>query len=77
MAALRGNTVYASWNGSTATMRWQVLAGSDSAHLKQVAERAWGGLETAIPIATTDTAVAVRAVDSEGHELGTSASIER
>ncbi|MBA3842553.1 MAG: arylsulfotransferase family protein [Actinobacteria bacterium] len=77
LAALRGDTVYASWNGSTTTMRWQVLAGSDSAHLKQVAEGAWGGLETAIPIATSDPVVAVRAVDSAGHELGTSASIER
>jgi hypothetical protein len=59
LAALVGDMVYASWNGSTATARWQVLAGP------------------AIPVSASAAVLAVRAVDSMGRTLGTSASIER
>ncbi|MGH3025513.1 MAG: arylsulfotransferase family protein, partial [Gaiellaceae bacterium] len=77
IAAVDGNTVYASWNGSTAVASWQVLAGSDAKHLSRVAEAPWNGLETAIPTKTSDGVVAVRALDATGRTLATSAVVHR
>jgi hypothetical protein len=76
-AAVSGSIVYASWNGSTATDRWEVLAGDERSDLKKVAEAPWGGLETAIRLEGSPRIVAVRAVDADGDELGTSAPVER
>lgn len=77
VAALDDATVYASWNGSTEVASWQVLAGSDPAHLKQIASAPWNGLETAIPVQTSANMVAVRAVGRTGRALGTSAPVDR
>jgi hypothetical protein len=77
VAAVDGDTVYASWNGSTNVARWAVLAGPDAAHLTRVAGAAWNGLETAIPVKTSEQSVAVRAFDQAGHALATSALVDR
>ena len=75
--AVDGDTVYASWNGSTDVASWQVFAGSDPAHLKQIASAPWNGLETAIPVQTSAKLVAVRALDRSGTTIGTSAPVDR
>ena len=70
--AVDGTTLYASWNGATGIARWQVLTGTDAAHLTPAATVAWSGLETAIALDGTAAAVAVRALDAHGRILGTS-----
>lgn len=77
VAAVDANMVYASWNGSTDVASWQVLAGSDPAHLKQIAVAPWNGLETAIPVQTSAKVIAVRALGQSGRALGTSAPVDR
>jgi hypothetical protein len=62
-----GKTVYVSWNGGTAVDRWQVLR--DGSHV--VGSSGWRGLETAVPVTSSDGELAVRALDSGGHTLGT------
>jgi hypothetical protein len=70
--AVRGSTVYASWNGATRVARWEVLAGSSASHLKVVATDRRAGFETAIKLARTYAAYEVRAVTAGGKALGTS-----
>jgi Arylsulfotransferase (ASST) len=70
--AVRGTTVYASWNGATQVARWEVLAGSTAAALKVIATRARSGFETAIKLGKTYGAYEVRALSSGGRALGTS-----
>jgi hypothetical protein len=76
-AAVAGNTLYVSWNGSTDVAAWEVLAGDDAAHLHRVGRAAWAGLETAIPLSTKASVVEARALDVSGRTLATSASVER
>jgi hypothetical protein len=64
--------VYVSWNGATRVASWRVLAGSSSQSLAPVASRRWSGFETAIPVHSHVSYVAVQAVDSGGHVLGVS-----
>ena len=73
--AVEGRTLFASWNGRTGIARWQVLAGTDAAHLEPAGEQAWTGLETSIALDGTAKAVAVRALDAHGNVLGTSTVI--
>ena len=75
VAAADPGTVYASWNGATGIARWEALAGPDTAHLQVVATAPWSDLETAIPTDTSEAVVAVRALDANGHALGTSAAV--
>ena len=70
--AVRGDTVYASWNGATQVASWEVLAGSSAAVLKVVATQARSGFETAIELGKTYGAYEVRALGSGGRTLGTS-----
>jgi hypothetical protein len=73
--AKRGRVlVYASWNGATEVARWQVLAGPDAEHLRGIASTARTGFETTITAKTRAARVAVRALDSRGRVLGTSAA---
>ena len=73
-AAGRG-IVYASWNGATLVASWQVLAGRAAGALSPIALAARSGFETAValPATTPGPYVAVQALDSAGHVLGTSA----
>jgi Arylsulfotransferase (ASST) len=68
-------TVYASWNGSTLTRRWQVVAGPDANRLHVVATAGRTGFETAIPVETDEPYVRVRALDADGTVLGTSRAV--
>ncbi|MET8026997.1 arylsulfotransferase family protein [Streptomyces avermitilis] len=67
------NVIYASWNGSTQTTAWQVLAGPDPDSLSVVvrhAERA--GFETAIPTDNPGPYFQVKALDAKGNVLKSS-----
>lgn len=70
--AVRGSTVYASWNGATRVASWEVLAGSSSSHLSVVATHGRTGFETAIKLSKSYGAYEVRAVTVSGRALGTS-----
>jgi hypothetical protein len=67
--------VYASWNGSTETTTWRVLAGPNPKKLEPVGSVPWGGFETAMAIRTDEPFVAVQAEDDSGHILGTSDAV--
>lgn len=67
-------TVYASWNGATQVVKWDVLAGSSSSNLKVVASHSRSGFETAIKLSKSYPNYEVQALDSNGHVLGTSKS---
>ena len=69
-------TVYASWNGSTELVRWQVLGGNSATSLKPVASASKAAFETPIKLPHRSTYVAVRALDSHGHVLGTSKPVK-
>jgi Arylsulfotransferase (ASST) len=68
-------TVYASWNGATKVVQWQVLTGPDPQHLHPAATAAKNGFETAIALPSPDKYVAVRALESKGGPLATSPAI--
>ena len=65
-------TVYASWNGATEVVEWEVLAGPDPEALEPVGSGARIGFETAIEVTTAAPYLAVRAVNAEGDVLGAS-----
>jgi EmrB/QacA subfamily drug resistance transporter len=67
-----GATVYASWNGSTETTSWRVLAGSSDGRLSPVASAARTGFETAIPVSGSHQSYEVQALDAAGRILGSS-----
>jgi hypothetical protein len=69
-------TVYASWNGSTALAKWQVLGGSSPTKLSVVASAGKAAFETPIKLRHSSTYVAVRALDSRGHTLATSKAVK-
>lgn len=69
-------TVYASWNGSTELARWQVLGGNSATSLKPVASASKAAFETPIKLPHSSTYVAVQALDSHGHVLGTSKAVK-
>ncbi|MCM2580154.1 hypothetical protein [Streptomyces meridianus] len=65
--------MYASWNGSTETRAWQVLAGSDPDSLSVVVRRAErSGFETAVPTTARGPYFQVRALDGTGKVLRSS-----
>ena len=68
-------TVYASWNGATHVSRWRVLGGPAPGQLRGLvsARRVW--FETWIPLHSPQRYLAVQALDSAGHVLGTSPTI--
>lgn len=65
-------TVYASWNGSTETAAWQVLAGSKPKHLSIVGGSIKSGFETSISINNKGPYFQVRALDITGQIIGES-----
>ncbi len=70
--AVRDRTAYASWNGATEVVKWQVLAGASEHALKVVATHGQTGFETAIRLSRTYGAYEVRALGATGQTLGTS-----
>lgn len=77
--AVDGGDVYASWNGATDVVSWEVLAGADGTSLKSVKKADRSGFETKISVETDERLLAVRALDGAGHPIagGTSRTLER
>ena len=68
--------VWASWNGSTQTTAWQVLAGRSASRLAPVeSPTAKRGFETEIVLNHPYASVAVEALGSDGHVLSTSRAV--
>ena len=65
-------TVYASWNGSTETTKWQVLAGSKPQKLSKAGSADKSGFETAIGSSKKGPYFQVMALDAQGHVIGES-----
>ncbi|GGY19397.1 hypothetical protein GCM10010384_27180 [Streptomyces djakartensis] len=66
----RGSVVYASWNGSTQTRAWQVLAGPNAHSLSVVVKRAKrSGFETAVRTGNPGPYFQVKALDAAGKVL--------
>ncbi|MER7468146.1 arylsulfotransferase family protein [Streptomyces sp. NPDC097981] len=73
-----GSVVYASWNGSTQTRAWQVLAGPDPDSLSAVVGHApRSGFETAITTNNPGPYFQVRALDARGMVLKASKVVRR
>ncbi len=68
-------TVYASWNGATEVVQWEVLAGPDPEALEPVCSGARIGFEAAIEVTTAEPYLAVRSLNAEGDVLGASEPI--
>jgi len=68
-------TVYASWNGSTETVAWELLAGPTRASLSPVSTTSRTGFETAIATAAPGPFYEVKALGAGGKALNTSAVI--
>jgi hypothetical protein len=66
-------TVYASWNGSTQTVAWKLLAGRTPASLKLVSITPRTGFETAIATTAPGPFYEVKALGPHGKALKTSA----
>lgn len=65
-------TVYASWNGSTETTQWQVLAGSKPKHLSMAGSAIKSGFETTIPVSKKGPYFQVKALNTNGQVIGKS-----
>ncbi len=69
-------TVYASWNGSTETAAWQVLAGTSQSDLAVVVPTTpRQGFETAVTVPGSGGFYQVKALDKAGQVIGTSAVV--
>lgn len=65
-------TVYASWNGSTETVQWQVFAGPKTKKLILVASSEKSGFETALPVNAAGPYFQVKALNALGQVIGES-----
>jgi hypothetical protein len=71
-------TVYVSWNGATNVARWELMAGRSPNKLTPLHSTATrSGFETDMPATTSQPYLAVRALDSSGQVLATSAAVSR
>ncbi len=67
--------VRASWNGATDVGSWRVLAGKDPGTLQAQATIQAGGFESSTTLPKNYAYVAVQALDSRGHVLGASHTV--
>jgi Arylsulfotransferase (ASST) len=79
--AARNNTgeetiVHASWNGATDVASWRVLAGKQTGSLTAQATIPAGGFESSTTLPARYARVAVQALDTAGHVLGTSRTVQ-
>jgi hypothetical protein len=73
---LGGQTaVWASWNGATEVVRWEVLGGDGPDALSVVASGRRTGFETGLTVPSRPRYVAMRALDASGAVLGTSRAV--
>jgi hypothetical protein len=68
--------VHASWNGATEVASWRVLAGERPASLKAQAEIGVAGFASSTTLPVKHAYVAVQALDTAGHVLGTSRTVK-
>ncbi len=68
--------VHASWNGATEVASWRVLAGKQAGSLTARATIPASGFESSTTLPAKYTRVAVQALDSAGHVLGTSRTVQ-
>jgi hypothetical protein len=68
--------VHASWNGATGVASWRVLAGQHPGSLTAQATIPAVGFESSTTLPRKYAYVAVRALDSAGHELGASRAVQ-
>jgi hypothetical protein len=67
--------VHASWNGATDVASWRILAGMSPATLEAQLTITADGFESSTTLPEKYAYVAVQAVDSDGHALGTSKTV--
>ena len=67
--------VHMSWNGATDVASWRVMAGTHSGSLAPAATIGSEGFESSTILAKRYAYVAVQALDSSGHALGTSHTV--
>ena len=67
--------VHASWNGATEVAAWRVLAGKHPGSLAAQATIPASGFESSTTLPEKYARVAVQALDSAGHVLGTSRTV--
>jgi hypothetical protein len=68
-------TAYASWNGATEVVAWQLVGGPRRDALVALASRSRGGFETAIGVPGGPRYVAVRALARGGRVVATSRAV--
>jgi hypothetical protein len=74
--AVRGQTVYVSWNGATQVSRWQLLQGPSKTELRPIRVVPKTGFETRIPLGTSNAGwISVRALDRHRRRLGRSTAL--
>jgi len=69
-------TVYASWNGSTETVSWQLFGGNKSKKLSLIASAAKSGFETPITVSGSFSYFQVKALNAQGKVIGKSKTIK-
>jgi hypothetical protein len=75
VVVVAGDAAYASWNGATDVVRWQVLAGPAAGQVKPVQTVAKNGFETPIRLEKSAAFYAVKAIGRDGKVLGTSVAV--
>jgi hypothetical protein len=75
VVVVAGDAAYASWNGASEVVRWQVLAGPADSQLKPVQTVARNGFETPIRLTKSAAFYAVKALGRGGKVLGTSEAV--
>lgn len=68
--------VYTSWNGSTETASWAILAGSKESKLSLVANAPKTGFETAITVRNRGPYFQTQALNAQGQVIGVSATVK-
>lgn len=71
-ATKKRTKVYASWNGSTETVGWQLFAGRSANNLSKVKTVGKDGFETVISVASCGPYFQVKALNCEGEVIGES-----
>jgi hypothetical protein len=74
--AVRGHTLYASWNGATEVASWQLLEGASASDLRPGPTVPRNGFETTLTAGAQTRSAAVVALDRGGAPLGRSPAVE-
>ena len=72
---VRGDRLYASWNGATEIVSWGLLEGATASDLRRTQTVPRAGFETPLTVAAQTRSAAVVALDRSGASLGTSNTV--